>query len=107
MARQGGTSSCNWDNCSAPNFIDSLIKEIKGQTSKPIIVYPNSGEEYDATSKTWNMKMSSTKQLTSSTQRWYEAGAKVIGSCCRTKPKDIEAITYWASRQLYKEKNRA
>ncbi|PGT88777.1 homocysteine S-methyltransferase [Bacillus sp. AFS040349] len=82
-------------NCSSPNFIDSLIKEIKGRTSKPIIVYPNSGEEYDAMSKTWN-ETSSTNQFSYSTQRWFDAGAKIIGGCCRTKPEDIEAITKWA-----------
>ncbi|OIJ21869.1 homocysteine S-methyltransferase [Anaerobacillus alkalidiazotrophicus] len=84
-------------NCSSPIVISSLIKEIKGQTSKPIIVYPNSGDEYDATSKSWS-ETSSTKQFTSSTQRWYEAGAKLIGGCCRTRPEDIEAITAWARR---------
>ncbi|MFC0561547.1 homocysteine S-methyltransferase [Halalkalibacter alkalisediminis] len=82
-------------NCSSPDFISSLIKEIKGQTSKPIIVYPNSGEEYDATSKSWS-ELSTTKPFSLSTQRWYEAGAKIIGGCCRTKPEDIRAITVWA-----------
>lgn len=37
-----------------PQYISSLIKEIKSQTDKPVIVYPNSGEHYDAESKTWN-----------------------------------------------------
>ena len=82
-------------NCTSPNFTESLIKEIKGKSTKPIIVYPNSGEDYDATTKTWN-EGSPTSQFSSSTQRWYEAGAKIIGGCCRTKPKDIEAITAWA-----------
>jgi len=84
-------------NCSSPNVINSLIKEIKGKTSKPIIVYPNSGEEYDATSKTWD-KPSSTNQFSCSTQRWFDAGAKIIGGCCRTKPEDIKAITAWARK---------
>lgn len=84
-------------NCSSPDFIDSLIKEIKGKTSKPIIVYPNSGEEYDATNKKWNEGASS-KQFTICTQRWYEAGAKIIGGCCRTKPEDIKAINDWARK---------
>ncbi|MFS0779801.1 homocysteine S-methyltransferase [Neobacillus sp. 3P2-tot-E-2] len=84
-------------NCSSPDFIDSLIKEIKGKTSKPIIVYPNSGEEYDATNKKWNEGASS-KQFTMCTQRWYEEGAKIIGGCCRTKPEDIKAINDWARK---------
>ncbi|TPE66863.1 homocysteine S-methyltransferase [Halalkalibacterium halodurans] len=84
-------------NCSAPNYIDSLIKEIKNKTSKPIIVYPNSGEEYDASSKQWN-EITSNQQFTTSTQRWYEAGARIIGGCCRTTPEDIKAINDWARK---------
>lgn len=82
-------------NCSSPNLIESLIKEMKGQTSKPIIVYPNSGEEYDAMNKQWN-EIAPTNQFSTSTQRWHKAGAKIIGGCCRTKPEDIRAINAWA-----------
>ena len=84
-------------NCSSPHFIESLIKEIKSRTSKPIIAYPNSGEEYDATSKTWG-DASLTNHFTSNTRRWYEAGAQIIGGCCRTNPEDITAITTWARK---------
>ncbi|MDN7242532.1 homocysteine S-methyltransferase [Planococcus sp. N028] len=82
-------------NCSAPQFIESLIKEAKSRSSKPIIVYPNSGEEYDATSKTWNEELQK-NTFSSNTQRWHEAGAQIIGGCCRTTPEDIAAITGWA-----------
>lgn len=84
-------------NCSSPNFIESLIKEIKRSSSKPIIVYPNLGESYDPKTKKWN-ELSTQELFTSNTQRWYEAGAKIIGGCCRTKPKDIEAIAAWVRK---------
>ncbi|MCR6112611.1 homocysteine S-methyltransferase [Bacillus sp. A301a_S52] len=84
-------------NCSAPHFIGSLIREVKSQTSKPIIVYPNSGAEYDATSKTWG-NGSLTDHFTANTQDWYEAGARIIGGCCRTNPEDIRAIAAWARK---------
>ncbi|WP_175637900.1 homocysteine S-methyltransferase [Metabacillus schmidteae] len=84
-------------NCSAPNIIESLIKEIKDQTTKPIIVYPNSGEEYDATNKQWK-EIAPSNQFTTSTQRWYKAGANIIGGCCRTTPEDIRAISAWARK---------
>ena len=35
-------------NCTAPELITSLIGELAKVTSKPIIVYPNSGEQWDA-----------------------------------------------------------
>src|SRR5690606_35442948 len=34
-------------NCTAPRFIPDLITAMRGVTDKPILVYPNSGEEYD------------------------------------------------------------
>lgn len=82
-------------NCTSPIYISSLIKEIQAQTTKPIIVYPNSGEVYDPTSKTWGAT-SSEENYGVNAQYWYEAGARLIGGCCKTKPSDIEAIASWA-----------
>lgn len=82
-------------NCSAPHLIESLIKEVKSRTAKPIIVYPNSGEEYNPSSKTWG-EGSSTNQFTFNTRLWHEAGAQIIGGCCRTTPEDIAGIAEWA-----------
>lgn len=84
-------------NCSAPETIASLITEVKTRTAKPIIVYPNSGETYDAVSKEWGGETSS-DQFAEDAQRWYEAGARIIGGCCRTTPEDIRAITEWARK---------
>ena len=41
-------------NCTKPEYITSLIGELKGASDLPIIVYPNSGEEYDPQTKTWH-----------------------------------------------------
>ncbi len=76
-------------NCTAPQYVESLIKEIRKNTSKPVIVYPNSGETYDAQTKTWK---GSTISFADYAKSWYEAGAKIIGGCCRTTPKDIQDI---------------
>ena len=40
-------------NCTAPEYVESLILEIRKYTSKPVVVYPNSGEHYDPSGKTW------------------------------------------------------
>lgn len=84
-------------NCTSPLYISSLIKEIQAQTTKPIIVYPNSGEEYEPISKTWGTT-SSTENYGVNAQHWYEAGARLIGGCCKTKPLDIESIASWARK---------
>ncbi|WP_160688014.1 homocysteine S-methyltransferase [Clostridium sp. C2-6-12] len=82
-------------NCTAPAYINSLIEEIKSNSKKPIIVYPNSGEEYDANSKTWHGD-SSGCTYGCNAKNWFDKGAKLIGGCCRTTPNDIKSIAKWA-----------
>ena len=38
-------------NCTAPEFVADLIREIRAHTEKPVAVYPNLGETYDAADK--------------------------------------------------------
>ncbi|MBM0065441.1 homocysteine S-methyltransferase [Alkalicoccobacillus gibsonii] len=82
-------------NCTAPQFVESLITEAKAHTAKPIIVYPNLGETYDPESKQWSNE-GSAEPFVVNTKRWFEAGATVIGGCCRTTPEDIRGIRTWA-----------
>lgn len=81
-------------NCTAPQYVANLIEEIKSATDKPIVVYPNSGEEYDATTKDWHGREQGC--FCESTKLWYEKGARLIGGCCRTTPQDIKNIAAWA-----------
>ncbi|EOE3326442.1 homocysteine S-methyltransferase family protein, partial [Klebsiella pneumoniae] len=55
-------------------------------------VYPNSGEHYDAVSKTWHHHGEACASLADYLPQWLAAGAKLIGGCCRTTPKDIAAL---------------
>lgn len=82
-------------NCTAPNYVSSLIKEIKEVSKKAIVAYPNSGEEYNANTKDWHGKTSD-KCFCESCKSWYEDGARLIGGCCRTTPEDIKSIADWA-----------
>ena len=77
-------------NCTAPQYVESLIKEIRSVTSKPIIVYPNSGEIYNVETETWQ---GSAASFVDYARCWYEAGARIIGGCCRTTPKTIQSIS--------------
>ena len=76
-------------NCTDPKHILSLINEVKASTSKPIIVYPNSGETFDKKTKKWK---GSPVSLADYVEEWVDAGARIIGGCCRTNPADIKAI---------------
>jgi len=84
-------------NCTSPLHIPSLVREIKKNTSKPIIVYPNSGEYYSAVTNTWHGETSSDKFALQS-QEWYENGATLIGGCCRTTPSHIHEVSNWVRK---------
>jgi homocysteine S-methyltransferase len=82
-------------NCTSPKFIPSLILEARKATEKPIIVYPNSGESYNPANMNWNNDPYS-KSFGEEAKLWFEAGARLIGGCCRTSPDDIRSIADWA-----------
>lgn len=82
-------------NCTEPRYISGAIKNIKKNTNKPIVIYPNSGEKFDVDTKEWGGKREEFDFGVYS-KKWYEEGATVIGGCCRTTPKDIEKIAKWA-----------
>ncbi|MBO6258441.1 MAG: homocysteine S-methyltransferase [Succinivibrio sp.] len=76
-------------NCTHPKYVESLIRNIRKYSSKHVVVYPNSGESYDPLTKTWSGSMT---EFLSNVANWYEAGATMIGGCCRTTPADIAKI---------------
>ncbi|WP_281549435.1 homocysteine S-methyltransferase [Kluyvera cryocrescens] len=79
-------------NCIAlENTVDAL-SYLHSQTSLPLVVYPNSGEHYDAVTKTWHHHGEACATLEGYLPEWLAAGAKLIGGCCRTTPKDIAAL---------------
>lgn len=78
-------------NCTAPQYIDTLVQRIAAHTDKPIIVYPNSGETYDAEHKTWH-DHSTHGEFATQAQTWFEHGARLIGGCCRTSPREIKDV---------------
>ena len=78
-------------NCTAPGLIPGLIGEIKRVSNKPIIVYPNSGEEYDGTTRRW-LGPSDSDEFAQASEEWCAAGATMIGGCCRTGPDHIRQM---------------
>lgn len=81
-------------NCTPPRFIHGLIQAIREVTAKPILIYPNSGETYDADRKEWVQSTGvADEDFVSYVGKWCEAGASLIGGCCRTTPNTIRAIS--------------
>ncbi|CAN1233125.1 Homocysteine S-methyltransferase 2 [Linum perenne] len=80
-------------NCTPPRFIHGLISAVKKVTTKPILIYPNSGECYDAEIKEWVQNTGvSDEDFVSHVNKWCDAGACLVGGCCRTTPNTIRAI---------------
>ena len=79
-------------NCTAPQYIRSLIGEIKSAAWKrAIVVYPNSGEHYDADEKAW-YGTESPLECATAARSWHRQGAKIIGGCCRMGPAHIQEM---------------
>jgi homocysteine S-methyltransferase len=78
-------------NCTAPKFISNLIAEASAGCDKPIVVYPNSGEKYDAQRKQW-LGTGTAVDFADASSEWVHLGADLIGGCCRTGPEHIRRM---------------
>jgi homocysteine S-methyltransferase len=78
-------------NCTAPRFVEPLLRAAATVTDKPLVAYPNSGETYDARTKAW-VGTSDPLDWGERARAWRAAGARLIGGCCRTGPDHIRAV---------------
>ena len=81
-------------NCTQPRWLPLLIPEMRAASGKPIVVYPNSGEGWDAESRCWINApgVSDPVAFGEQAQQWSKAGAQIIGGCCRTRPEHIREV---------------
>ena len=76
-------------NCTHPAGVPAAIAAA-GSAGAPVVVYPNSGERWDAAARRWT----GTPGLAPEAVRgWLDAGARLVGGCCRVGPADITRIT--------------
>ncbi|MFI7634793.1 homocysteine S-methyltransferase [Nonomuraea sp. NPDC049400] len=76
-------------NCTAPRHIPGLISRLSG--GLPVVVYPNSGETWDAGHRRW-LGLADPVEFGQAAKEWQQAGASLIGGCCRTTPEHIAQI---------------
>ncbi|MET8962607.1 homocysteine S-methyltransferase [Streptomyces sp. NPDC004074] len=76
-------------NCCAPEDVEAAIETAARVTGKPVVVYPNSGETWDARARAWDGRTTFT---TSRVTTWRAAGARLIGGCCRVGPAAIASV---------------
>ncbi|MEO9322142.1 homocysteine S-methyltransferase [Nocardioides sp. C4-1] len=76
-------------NCSAPADVLAAVATAVATTGKPGVAYPNRGETWDAGSSSWAGQGSFDLALAAT---WVQAGARLVGGCCRVGPADIAAL---------------
>ncbi|MDQ4137604.1 MAG: homocysteine S-methyltransferase, partial [Actinomycetota bacterium] len=76
-------------NCCHPSEVLGAIAAARRATDKPLVVYPNSGELWDAKNRRWVGEPGFPRDLV---ERWLEAGATLVGGCCRVGPVQISRI---------------
>ncbi|MGW1807570.1 homocysteine S-methyltransferase [Streptomyces sp. NPDC002078] len=76
-------------NCCAPEDVEPAVRIAARVTGKPVVVYPNSGEAWDAEARAWTGRTSFGADRV---KTWRDAGAKLIGGCCRVGPEAIASI---------------
>lgn len=76
-------------NCVAPELVGALVRQIAAVSRKSIVVYPNSGEVWNAATRGWE---GTSRRFTDHLDEWLDAGARWVGGCCRTTPADIRMV---------------
>lgn len=83
-------------NCTDPVYLPELVARITAVTDLPVIAYPNSGETYEAGTRSW----------TGDHSGWLEgvrgalsAGARIVGGCCRIGPEQIAQLRETLDRE--------
>ncbi|MET7324615.1 homocysteine S-methyltransferase [Streptomyces sp. NPDC005549] len=83
-------------NCCAPEDVSGAVETAARVTGKPVVVYPNSGETWDAGSRSWRGRSSFAAERV---RGWRQRGARLVGGCCRVGPETVASIARTLSRE--------
>jgi len=79
-------------NCTPPQFAPELVARLRDAVpAKAIMAYPNSGETYHVEDNSWSGTVTP-GDCAEAALAWVDAGAKIVGGCCRMGPEHIRAI---------------
>lgn len=76
-------------NCSDPTEAGALVSVAAAASGRPVVVYPNRGEAWDAESRRWG---GAAAFDAGAVRGWVRDGARLVGGCCRVLPDDIAAV---------------
>ncbi|GGR42439.1 homocysteine S-methyltransferase [Streptomyces cinereoruber] len=76
-------------NCCDPADAGPAVETAVAVTGKPAVVYPNSGEHWDARARDWRGGSAFDPGRAAA---WVRSGARLVGGCCRVGPDAITAL---------------
>ncbi|MGC4907991.1 homocysteine S-methyltransferase [Streptomyces cyaneofuscatus] len=76
-------------NCCDPAEAEEAVRVAVEVTGKPAVVYPNSGEGWDAEGRGWT---GASTFDPGRVRAWTGAGARLVGGCCRVGPDRIKEL---------------
>jgi homocysteine S-methyltransferase len=78
-------------NCVGPTAVLPALEALATLAPDvPLIAYPNSGERWR--DRGWTGEGCPPERLATLARRWLDAGARLIGGCCRTGPEHVAAL---------------
>jgi homocysteine S-methyltransferase len=91
-------------NCVPMAMANATLEYLSKLTTLGLVCYPNSGEIWDAVTKTWHgerpdegltseQSAKNDKALAHEFRQWTQNGAKMIGGCCRCGPAFVKAMS--------------
>jgi homocysteine S-methyltransferase len=84
-------------NCCDPADTDHAVRVAAKVTGKPVVVYPNSGEGWDGRARSWDGHPTFDPARVAG---WLDAGARLVGGCCRVGPDQIAALAAAVRRHI-------
>jgi homocysteine S-methyltransferase len=75
-------------NCTAPSGAAAAVA-VAARTGRPVVAYPNSGEGWDAAVRRWTGEPGVAAE---DVRTWVDAGARLVGGCCRIRPDHLRAM---------------
>ncbi|WP_406274862.1 homocysteine S-methyltransferase [Streptomyces sp. NBC_00191] len=76
-------------NCCDPRDADRAVELAAAVTAKPVVVYPNSGERWNAEERGWR---GGSTYDPGRVRDWLASGARLVGGCCRVGPGQIAEL---------------
>jgi homocysteine S-methyltransferase len=76
-------------NCTDPTRVPAAVRLAARVSAKPVVVYPNSGESWNARARAWT---GAARFDPLDVEGWVRGGARLVGGCCRVTPDAIAGL---------------